>query len=161
MKWTIRQNRDRPIESRLAAVRWWERGAGGGTEWRVKRRKLTDTDSSVETAGRRVDGGRVGRVKGGKQRLGAENTAHSVQTMCMELCTCNLYTFVNQCHPNKFNKGGKGEHLKIDIRLIKPWKVWGNNYCKSQDNSSLWEEERDCNWHGAYGASLVGGGRMG
>lgn len=30
---------------------------------------------------------------------------HTIQgTDDVELCTCNLYSFVNLCHPSKFNK---------------------------------------------------------
>ena len=45
------------------------------------------------------------KVNGDRRRLhSAWWTHHSIHRWCnIKLCTWNLYNFINQCHPNKFN----------------------------------------------------------
>ena len=67
-----------------------------------KEKKLMGTDYSVAIA-RQGSRGRLGRLWGtdGDGRGLTWGSEHTV------LCTGDLYNFVNQCHPNKFNKKEK------------------------------------------------------
>ena len=105
------------VENRLTPV-----GVGVlGRRWRdwPKKKKIMDTDNSVVILGAGVVSG-VGRGGGGYMGdkwwwtdtwLGWWTHSMVYRWCFVELCTWNLYNFVNHCYPNKFNENGKKKSM--------------------------------------------------
>ena len=71
-----------------------------------RKETLTDTDNSKVITRRKGDEEQIEKVKGGTNGDGRDLTLEGEYTIqyTRELCTWNLYNFIKQCHPNKFNK---------------------------------------------------------
>ena len=129
-KSTNKQNRNRLIatENRLRAARRSGVGSLGEKGEGIKQKyikKLRDTENNRAITRRKGAWGEVEEGKGGingiRRRhalcLGVLNTKYR---WCMiELCTWNLYNFINQCHLSKVNKNKKEKHYKPEYNKYK------------------------------------------
>ena len=75
------------------------------------------------------------------------NTLH--RWCIIELYTWNLYNFINQCHPNKFNKNKKNKFYRT-----RNWSrlSTAHNYCWNLNTYKCWEKVRK--WSSYLGSDL-------
>ena len=99
-------NTNSPVFNYTLRTIWFHSFVGYKTEsnkWTNKNKKQKLTGTSNREKG--LEGSQEGQIYGDEKRFDFGWWPHTaICTWCIiELYTWNLYNFINQCHPNKFN----------------------------------------------------------